>query len=148
GPRPEGHAATPAGAGDRRNQSALGAALIAIRPVAARLGRFTRVHGLRRSSRARRGPPGHKRKTKTHQTHHYQRERYRAPPVLPEGTESMGAHAPGPEDAEQQEDGADNQADPTHDLKVSPRRRPRQERHAAHARRARGERRDRPLSSS
>src|SRR5215813_14893848 len=72
------------------------------------------------SSRAGRGPPGDERKTKTHQPHHYQHERYRAPPVLPEGTKPMGAHTPGPEDAEQQEDGADDLANPTHGPKVSP----------------------------
>jgi len=65
------------------------------------------------------GPPGHEHKGKTRQTHHDQRERYRAPPVLPEGTEPMGALAAGPEHAEQQENGADNQADPTHSARLS-----------------------------
>jgi hypothetical protein len=50
----------------------------------------------------------------------------------------MGALAPGPEDAEQQQNGADDLANPPHGPKVSPCPRPRQKRHAAHARRARG----------
>src|SRR5262249_29887509 len=54
------------------------------------------------------------------QTHHYQHKRYRAPPVLPEGAEPMGALAPGPEDAEQQEDGAGDLANPPHGAKVPP----------------------------
>jgi hypothetical protein len=32
----------------------------------------------------------------------------------------MGAHAPGPEDAEKQKNGADNLANPTHGLKTIP----------------------------
>jgi hypothetical protein len=55
--------------------------------------------------------PGYEHSGKAKQ---YQRERYRAPPVLPEGTKAVGALTPGPEDAEKQENGADNLANPTH----------------------------------
>jgi len=61
--------------------------------------------------------PGYEHSGKAQQ---YQRERYRAPPVLPEGTKPMGAHTAGPEDAEKQENGADNLADPTHVPRLSP----------------------------
>src|SRR5436190_11956786 len=69
------------------------------------------------ASRARRGSPGHEHGGKTQQD---QRERNRAPPVLPEGSKAMGAHAPSPEDAEKQESGASNLANPTHDPKAIP----------------------------
>lgn len=55
--------------------------------------------------------PGYEHSGKAQQ---YQRERYRAPPVLPEGTKAVGALTPGPEDAEKQENGADHLANPTH----------------------------------
>jgi hypothetical protein len=68
------------------------------------------------ASRAWRGPPGHEHGGKTQQD---QRERDRAPPVLPEGSKAMGAHAPSPEDAEKQENGADSLANPTHGPRLS-----------------------------
>jgi hypothetical protein len=64
-----------------------------------------------------RGPPGHEHGGKTQ---HNQRERNRAPPVLAEGCKAMGALTPSPEDAKQQEDGADDLANPPHGLTVLP----------------------------
>ncbi len=69
------------------------------------------------ASRIWRGPPGHEYSGKTQQ---YQRERNRTPPVLPEGSKTMVALTPNPEDAEKQENGADNLANPTHSLKTIP----------------------------
>jgi len=69
------------------------------------------------ASRIWRGPPGHEYSGKTQQ---YQRERNRAPPVLPEGSKTMVGLTPNPEDAEKQENGADNLANPTHSLKTIP----------------------------
>ena len=40
--------------------------------------------------------------------------------MLPEGTEAMVALTPDPEDAEKQENGADNLANPTHSLNIIP----------------------------
>jgi hypothetical protein len=62
-----------------------------------------------------RGPPGHEHGGKAQ---HNQRKRNRAPPVLAEGCKAMGALTPSPEDAKQQEDGADDLANPPHGLRV------------------------------
>ncbi len=78
----------------------------------ARLGRPTPA-----SSRTWRGPPGHEYSGKTQQ---YQRERNRAPPVLPEGSKTMVALTPDPEEPEKQENDADNLANPTHSPKIIP----------------------------
>jgi hypothetical protein len=40
--------------------------------------------------------------------------------VLPESGEAMAALPPGPEDADKQQNGADNLANPTHGLKTIP----------------------------
>ena len=63
------------------------------------------------ASRAWREPPGHEHGGEAEQ---YQCERNRAPPVLPEGTKAMSALTPGPENAEEQENGADYFGNATH----------------------------------
>ena len=40
--------------------------------------------------------------------------------MLPEGSKAMGAHAPGPEDAQEQENGADGLANLTHSPQAIP----------------------------
>jgi hypothetical protein len=40
--------------------------------------------------------------------------------VLPEGSKAMAALTPGPEDADEQENGADDLASPTHGLNTIP----------------------------
>src|SRR5258708_24376743 len=67
-------------------------------------------------SRALGGPPGHEHRG---QAKRYQRQRNRAPPVLPEGGQAVAALPPGPEDAKQQEDGASDLADPAHGLRLA-----------------------------
>src|SRR5215475_7350811 len=80
-------------------------------------------------SHAWRRPPGHEH---ADQTQHDQHQGNGAPPVLPEGGQAMGALTPGPEDTEEEENGADNLANPTHSPKTSPLNRgPRRERGSA-----------------
>ena len=67
------------------------------------------------TSRGRRRPPGYEHSGKTEQ---YRGERNGAPPVLPKGSEAIGALTPGPKDAEKQDSGADYLANPTHGLRV------------------------------
>jgi hypothetical protein len=67
-------------------------------------------------SRTWRSPPG---RDHAGNAQHDQRERYRTPPVLPEGPKTMAALAPGPEDAKEEDHSTDNLACSTHGLRLS-----------------------------